>query len=418
MRVGDLLSQYSGLTFFADDYLLAGTLTAALDKRLRDFVDGADHGLAIGEALRNGALQHLDAYAGATSLQELPSIDKQDLRTRPSAFQVDGALRWVKMTTGTTGAPVPIVYDAPFYFEALLLSHLKIAIRAGLQDRIAGASVFCAGINDKKSAEEMVIADPANRTGVSLQWHVDERDSQSFERVITMLLALRPLCITSKPSLLEQFCSIAGARGKDIGKHLAFVTSSGSTLMPAARARIEECFGTPVINAYTMTELGLIASECAAGAMHVDRSAVLVEPMDGFGELTIGSIRNSAMPLLRYRTGDSAALVDGLCACGTEAQRLERLTGKQIGCFRLAGGGLFSPTFFNDLLTRFRGLTEFQIAQAGIGRYHVTVEATADANLEALCAYVADAIPGEPRVTIERGLLAGDAAFQRYRTDA
>ena len=72
-----------------------------------------------------------------------------------------------------------------------------------------------------------------------------------------------------------------------------------------------------VIDTYGMTEFGLIASESDEGEMLIDTSGVTVEVLDEqrhsvpsgqVGELVISSIRNTAMPLLRYKTQDMGAL--------------------------------------------------------------------------------------------------------------
>jgi phenylacetate-coenzyme A ligase PaaK-like adenylate-forming protein len=418
MRVGDLLARHSELAFYADDYLRALNLVSRLDARFNEFLaalPGNDTSAEehIDRMLAAGELRHIPAYAPYTSARELPFIDKTDLRARTASFQSGDTDAWIKMTTGTTGAPVPILYDAAFYFEALLLSHVKIAARAAIP--ISATPVFCVGINDKKASEEIVVADPCGRTGLSVQLHVDERNPASFERAIAMLLDIKPLCITSKPSLLDQFCSIADSRGARIGRDLAFVVCSGSALRPQARARIEDCFRTRVVDAYTMTEFGLIASECAAAGMHIDASAVAVECAED-GELTISSVRNPAMPLLRYRTGDFATAGLTPCACGSRAPRLIGLEGKQIACFRFPGGVLFSPTFFNDLLSRFPEFSEFQITQESDARFHVVVEPPAAdaAAMERMRVYIEDSLPGHPRVTIESRLLDKGRGFRRY----
>jgi phenylacetate-coenzyme A ligase PaaK-like adenylate-forming protein len=178
-----------------------------------------------------------------------------------------------------------------------------------------------------------------------------------------------------------------------------------------------------------MTEFGVMASECPRRQLHVDSSMLAMEVIDDqgnlrppgqAGELVATGIRNRAMPLLRYRTGDVGALEYDGCACGSREPRLVALAARQITCFRLPSGALFSPTHFNDLYARFPELEEFQITQLAADRYELRVQfrdgADHPARLDPLGAYVSGAIPGTPRVTVAPTVFTRDCKFQRYRT--
>src|SRR5215469_15933169 len=71
-----------------------------------------------------------------------------------------------------------------------------------------------------------------------------------------------------------------------------------------------------------------VAAECvvAADGLHVNEDHFVVEAVDPAtgrpvpdgtpGELVFSTVTKEALPLLRYRTGDIAALRRGTCACG------------------------------------------------------------------------------------------------------
>jgi phenylacetate-CoA ligase len=190
------------------------------------------------------------------------------------------------------------------------------------------------------------------------------------------------------------------------------------------RRDLEDLFSARVVDAYGMTEFGVIASESSSGEMVIDTSACSVEVIDDrgnplpagqVGELVISSLRNAAMPLLRYKTEDLGALD----ATGT---RLARFVGRRIQCFKLLNGGLFSPTYFNDLFTRFTYLSEFQIIQQAIDEFQLLIDLRpgtdpAPALVEQLRAYVSRSIPGNPRVDCRIGTERGLGKFERFRTE-
>ena len=61
----------------------------------------------------------------------------------------------------------------------------------------------------------------------------------------------------------------------------------------------------------------------------------IVDPLSGDplpdgipGEIVITTLTREAMPLIRYRTGDVAALLPGPCACGSPLRRLGPVRGR------------------------------------------------------------------------------------------
>ncbi len=129
---------------------------------------------------------------------------------------------------------------------------------------------------------------------------------------------------------LGEYC-----RKRGIYLPLKAVLLSTDYLALPVRERIASALGCEVYNHFGMTETGLgCALECGAhDGMHIrenDIYAEIVHPVthevleDGeWGELVITTLTREGMPLLRYRTGDFARLLPGLCACGSQLKRLE-----------------------------------------------------------------------------------------------
>jgi phenylacetate-CoA ligase len=444
MNVGELVERHPEFFFDFEQYFLSYRLREQLAQRLSSFTAcaAADGGWPQREqilaALKAGRIEWVPffrPFRQAARLEELPLIDKGRLRARPEDFIAADARPadlWGRTTTGSSGPPVPIVYSPEFYFEFLLLSLRKAAVLAGLDDRVRERDVFCLAVSDNRASRDYVLADPLDEVGPSVQVVVDERDPESLARVLALTAELAPACLSTKPSVLEMLADLAAEPQEHPapGRAPLFVLSSGSRLGTELRRELERKLAARVVDAYGMTEFGLIASECPAGALHVDTSAFVVEVVgddgepvpDGEpGELVLSSILNLAMPLLRYRTGDLGVVESGPCACGRRTPRLARLLGRKINCFRLATGGLFAPTYFNDMFVRFPALEEFQITQNAIGDYTVLVELRRDVPQPAevlgdIARYVAAAIPDEPRVEVGQGGFFKDSKFERYRT--
>ena len=105
-------------------------------------------------------------------------------------------------------------------------------------------------------------------------------------------------------------------------------------------------FGVPVVDAYSANEVGYIALQCREGSYHEQAEGVLVEVLDAqgnacesgrVGRVVITTLRNFAMPLIRYEIGDFAE-VGGPCACGRGLPTLRRILGRTRNMLTLPNG--------------------------------------------------------------------------------
>jgi len=146
----------------------------------------------------------------------------------------------------------------------------------------------------------------------------------------------------------------------------------------AARRRIEEGFGLRAMDSYGLGEIcgpGIAAEcECREG-MHVWEDAFFVEiidPQSGqpvpdgtSGELVLTNLFRQAFPLLRYRTGDAAALLPEPCACGRTHRRITRIPQRVDDVLIINGVNIY-PADIESVLFPFPWLSaEFTLAQGG-----------------------------------------------------
>lgn len=116
------------------------------------------------------------------------------------------------------------------------------------------------------------------------------------------------------------------------------VLLSTDRLPKAVRKRLEDG-EIQVFNHFGMTECGLGAAlECRAHeGMHVRENDLYLEILDEkgrqvpdgtWGELTVTTLTRKGMPLIRYRSGDCARFLPGLCSCGSMLKRLDEVPGR------------------------------------------------------------------------------------------
>lgn len=440
VRVGDFLEANPDFFFDIEEYVISTKYIPLLKSRWARFVASLARGggsratpESLLDGIKKGECRDVPAYRSYEKFddfQSIPFITKNDLRAHPDQFISSAFAReqlWCKATSGTTGPPIPIWYSPEFYFELLHLSLRKVAARAGIHG-LGGRPFFCLSISDIPTVADSVFVDPTDEVGLILQVVVDASRPETIARAFELMRVTRPECVSTKPSLFELLVEY-GCECGGLGEHApSFVVSGGHLLGEKLREDLRLMFRAPVVDVYGMTEVGLIASECRGGQLHLNDLSFCAEVADGdgraadsAGELILSSLDNLAMPLLRYRTGDQAQIARGLCACGDTGPRLVNFFGRRIRCFVLSTGEKLSPTYFNDLFVRFPALVEFQIAQKDYDSFELAVEfklgvGARDEILREISAHVAGLLPPAAHVTAAERTFRGAQKFERYLT--
>jgi len=151
--------------------------------------------------------------------------------------------------------------------------------------------------------------------------------------------------------------------------------SSAQHLAPSLRAR----FDAPLVNYYATTETGPIAWECLreAGRFHVLVPDVWVESVGG--ELVVSRLRPSAVPLLRYRTGDRGALVPAPCACGDPGPSIVGLSGRE-SCRFVTPSGALVDAWQLAFLFKHHALAAFRFVQLAPSAFRLELDESGDAS--------------------------------------
>jgi phenylacetate-CoA ligase len=146
---------------------------------------------------------------------------------------------------------------------------------------------------------------------------------KAIDEAARYLTEKRPTLVSGLPSSLFYLARCLRERGVTTPPAL-FARVGGAQLFEFQRTEIESCLGGRAIDSYGSTETGALAGECPAGSRHVHAAHVHVEIFRGdvpaepgeHGEIVVTSLRNTAMPLVRYRVGDRGRLSPDPCECG------------------------------------------------------------------------------------------------------
>lgn len=276
---------------------------------------------------RTGPWADLNAV-GAASLADWPILEKSTLQSdfdellaRPAPARYDTV-----RTSGTTGQRTTVAIDV----EAVVCSWAH-RYRGMLWHGIPIGANALRVTHDRRPLRDFVL-------GQECVWPLESPDT--IRRALRYLARNEPTLVAGTPSALFFLARRLQQCGVDRPLGL-FARVGGEQLFGFQRRQIEATLCHRAIDSYGSTETGAIAGECPAGSMHIYAEHLHVEVVDGnepaapgeFGELVITTLRNTAMPLIRYRVGDSGRISTNPCECGGPHPILEDLQARNDDSF-------------------------------------------------------------------------------------
>ena len=129
-------------------------------------------------------------------------------------------------------------------------------------------------------------------------------------------------------------------------------------------------WGAKIFSTYGVTELANSLCECEAGkGGHLHDQQLFIEILDDegnavadgeIGEVVATTFGVEAMPLIRYRTGDCAAIFREPCECGRTTPRLGPVVGRKHQKLKFKGASLF-PSTLATVLEKMKNVESFVI---------------------------------------------------------
>lgn len=202
-------------------------------------------------------------------------------------------------------------------------------------------------------------------------------------------------CLVGLPAELLYLCRM------DPNLRPENVLLSADYVPPCVVDSLRETWHCRVFTHFGMTETGFgCAVQCVCGAghhlRHPDLLLEIVDPGTGTrlppgqrGEIVLTLLRNEAMPLLRYRTGDLSRMTCEPCGCGGLLPRLGRVEGRRENALPLGNGQTLSIHQLDDLVFALPPVRAFEARlgrEGGRPTLFLTVEALGELDTKALAA--------------------------------
>ncbi|WP_424357049.1 phenylacetate--CoA ligase family protein [Methanocella sp. MCL-LM] len=289
---------------------------------------------------------------------KLPFTYKKDLRdnypTKMFSAPLSQVVRY-HASSGTTGKPTVVGYtrgDIECWSTSLARAFTSCGLGHGDVLIVSyGYGLFTGGLGAHYGAEEV---------GAS----VIPMGVGNTQRQIELMQDLHATAIACTPSYLLHMNETAKSMGisikKDTDLRMAFLGAEPWSL--ETRGRIEKALGIKAYDIYGTSELsGPLFTECKCqDGIHVWADHFLLEVIDKNGdpvpegkkgELVVTTLSKEALPLIRYRVGDTTILNNEVCECGRTHPRIMRIMGRTDDMLIIRGINVFPSQIESVLMT-------------------------------------------------------------------
>ncbi|MBK6638585.1 MAG: AMP-binding protein [Rhodocyclaceae bacterium] len=349
-----------------------------------------------------------------TRFEDIPTLTRADLAADIAPFVPDTAdvERLINFrTTGTTGTPL-LIASHPRVAGSYLAFHKRALRRFGVEPRHGRGQVGVVLLGMQRKCFTYVSVTPVmDESGLAkINLHPDDwRDP--LDRV-RYLEALQAEIISGDPISFAELLNLP------VKLRPRALMSVGMMLSTGLRQRLEARFACPVLDLYSLNEVGPVAVfDPSLNGHLLLQPRLYVEILDTEGqpvnagergEITFTGGFNFCLPLLRYRSGDFASLTRT-----PEGPVLRDFSGRQPVRFRTLGGGCLNNIDVTHVL-RPLALTQYGVHQHVDGSVRLRLTradmALARKATELLCTLFED-----QRITVDE--IALDDKILQYSSD-
>ncbi|MEZ5046892.1 MAG: AMP-binding protein [Chitinophagaceae bacterium] len=290
----------------------------------------------------------------------IPTTNKEDIQLQNEAFFCIPKHEIAEYTTtsGTLGKPI-IVPLSKKDIERLKINEklsfelMGITTQDVVQLMLTIDKQFMAGLAYYLGAQAIGAATIRSGIGaISYQWQ--------------MAQTLQTTAIVAVPSFIYKLLKFAIEEQIDFTKipiTKALCIGEGVRLSDFSLNKLGEAihskWNIQLYNTYASTEMQTAFTECEHGqGGHHHPALIYFEVLDEqnklcqegeYGEIVISTLGVSAMPLIRYRTGDIACYYTEPCSCGRKTKRLSPIQGRKNHMIKYKGTTLFPNAIFEVL---------------------------------------------------------------------
>lgn len=331
-------------------------------------------------AFWHAAFDPYRCFRGLDDLSRVPRLTKAEARAQQAALCDPAALpRAMELRTSGTTGEVFRAYVSPEHWvmeQGIVWRHWSwLGYR--FRDRMAILRSYA-----PRPGQPYWRLDRARNFLYFSAYHLTPANAREYLRV---LADWRPTVLRGYPSALYLLAQVALA-SRWQPPLLKGVLTASETVLPQYREAIERAFRTRVFDWYGQGECTVTLNECEAHeGLHVNAEYGICELVPDLAlapnerRIVATNLTNTAMPLIRYDTGDVAILRPGgeRCSCGRGLPLVDRVRGRADDFLVTPDGRRIPSVNLYTMMYGYDGVVAFQFVQEIPERIEVRLE-TAD----------------------------------------
>jgi len=287
-------------------------------------------------------------------LKKFPTIDKKVLRSQQEIHPDFGDLIcapeedfvFLSASSGSTGVPTASPFTAKD-FEAFQDCEARLFWSSGMRptDRYCHALNFTLFVGGPDVIGAM-------KLGALTIW----AGTIPSDRLLSIFQTWKPTVTWTTPSyawFLGETAKESGIDPAELAIKKIFVAGEPGGSIPETQQSIETLWDADVYDYYGLSDIfGACAAMCEAKeGLHWAEDHILVEVVDPEtgaevpegerGEMILTSLKKTARPLIRFRTGDIVSYTTEKCRCGRTHMRLHGIHGRLDDMMIIKGVNVF-----------------------------------------------------------------------------
>jgi len=323
-----------------------------------------------------------DAFSDFSQLAQIPVLTRSQLIASLAELRdprtPDRLLTQVR-TGGTTGTPVTVYHDKANALERMLVTHRMYATMGrplGVPTMlIAGSPIDYNAWNSLRDR----IKNAAFRVAMESSF---ELTSHQRDLLIRKLKGGRYRFVMAYVSVFDVLCSHLLARAERL--ELENIIACAELVTEPQRQRWQDVLGARVFEIYGSREAGAMAGQIPEGeGLLINGDLYHLEITDFQGRrvpngtpgmITLTSLLEHGMPLIRYQLGDVGGLLDRPPGAPYPFERLRITHGRVLDVIRCPDGKVLPGEFFPHLMKeRQEAIERFQVVQVSLDQLVVNI---------------------------------------------
>jgi len=268
------------------------------------------------------------AQGGILRLTDFPLLTQQAVQRECSSFLCDMYQRYpdigylqLKRGFGFSGIPLEVYWDTrdDMDSQAVLWSYRKERFQITAEDK-------CCVFKTAEYAGNKIMDDVPkrlSRDGKILSFSMLDLSPERLQWCLNAIHSFEPAWICVPSSVAWMLAEQLTADSQSLPPSLRYLELYGEMPYVQEESRLREVFQVQIGKVYATQAAGAVAVSCTHGNLHIFPENVAVEVirdgrpvMDEEGDIYITSLKNTAMPLIRLKTGDCGLLRSAPCPCG------------------------------------------------------------------------------------------------------